>query len=444
MFKKSPTRWADDVIRFNRAMGHQLFPIDVKKVAKEYSQNFFPDEPIIQVHGDKISGTEGVMLPVPGEGWAILYNADLTPKGRINFTIAHEFGHYLLHRHKKRNQFRHKNKSVEWQDKTTEKEADRFAVNLLMPLFDFQDQIGPQDTVNLEKLISCAERYGVSLTAAIRRWLEYTEKRAVMVIVVEGRILWSLTSRRSFTTHAYIQPIEESNKIPKNSLAANPGKVENALVGMKIPDGTWLTKEKGVLEMVSFSDQDDSAISLLILRDFPEDEVVDQEAYNLSQREEDNLTKAELTNNSLSSWLPSNNPSSNDCSQESQFGSHSQEVFYDDHSQESYYADFANEFNYEECSQEIEYGDIQNDPHSDEISQESHHEEYSQEPQYEEHSQEPQYDELLQEHNYGDSACEPFYDEYSQVPPQKSKIINHKVKRKTRIISRSKYSRKVA
>jgi hypothetical protein len=32
------------------------------------------------------------------DGVGIIYNHAITSKGRINFTLAHEFGHYLIHR----------------------------------------------------------------------------------------------------------------------------------------------------------------------------------------------------------------------------------------------------------------------------------------------------------------------------------------------------------
>jgi len=39
-------------------------------------------------------------VPRPGrqEGWGIFYNSAIQSRGRVNFTLAHELGHYLLHR----------------------------------------------------------------------------------------------------------------------------------------------------------------------------------------------------------------------------------------------------------------------------------------------------------------------------------------------------------
>ena len=52
------------------------------------------------VQGAALPGFDGALLRAPpGErGWGIIYNSGVTSKGRINFTLAHEFGHYLSHR----------------------------------------------------------------------------------------------------------------------------------------------------------------------------------------------------------------------------------------------------------------------------------------------------------------------------------------------------------
>ena len=65
----------------------------------EYSRNVFPDAPITKVEGLDLSAKfEGMLLPHPnGNGeWGIIYNSSITSKGRINFTLGHELGHYLF------------------------------------------------------------------------------------------------------------------------------------------------------------------------------------------------------------------------------------------------------------------------------------------------------------------------------------------------------------
>jgi hypothetical protein len=278
--RKSPTRWATDITRIlNQVKGPDHFPINVGQVAKEYSLQAFPDDPIVEVHGDDLKGLEGAMLPVSNKGWAIIYNSNNPSKGRINFTMAHEFGHYLLHRHEKPQgiQCKYQRGSLGKKARALEKEADRFASNLLMPLDNFKDRISPTETVDLGILSSAADHYEVSLTAAIRRWLEYTEKRAVMVVSEEGAISWSRASGPAARTGAYFPITDEMVEVPKDSLAANPSQIEDTRTGLIVPNGTWFPKEEGVREMVMVSEQYGFTISLLILSNYSGDAYDDLE-----------------------------------------------------------------------------------------------------------------------------------------------------------------------
>jgi len=75
------------------------FPIDVKQLALDYSRQLFPDEPITDIRSLAAQGFEGMLVRHPsGKKWLIAYNDGVRSKGRIRFTLAHELGHYLLHR----------------------------------------------------------------------------------------------------------------------------------------------------------------------------------------------------------------------------------------------------------------------------------------------------------------------------------------------------------
>ena len=61
-----------------------------------------------------------------------------------------------------------------------------------MPLNDFRNQISGE--VSLDSLGHCADRYGVSLTAAILKWLSYTDEKAVVVMSRDGFMNWASAS----------------------------------------------------------------------------------------------------------------------------------------------------------------------------------------------------------------------------------------------------------
>ena len=94
-------RWAFEItLLLNAVMGGERFPIDIPMIAKEYTSTKWPDDPIISVKGDNLPKFDGALFKAPSgkKGWGIIYNNSMSSLGRINFTLAHEFGHYLLHR----------------------------------------------------------------------------------------------------------------------------------------------------------------------------------------------------------------------------------------------------------------------------------------------------------------------------------------------------------
>src|SRR5947209_12470080 len=84
----------------NAAFGIERFPIDIPMIACEYSKQRFSDDPICSVQVDHLPSFDGALFKARAgrKGWGIIYNNAITSKGRVNFTLAHEFGHYLLHR----------------------------------------------------------------------------------------------------------------------------------------------------------------------------------------------------------------------------------------------------------------------------------------------------------------------------------------------------------
>jgi IrrE N-terminal-like domain len=180
----SPERWAIEITKvLNLVLGPEHFPIDVIRVAREYTAQRFPRDPITMAQGANLPGFDSALYPAPAgkTGWGIVYNNALASPGRINFTLAHEFGHYLLHRLIYPNGIRCGEQDVVRWDSAygqVEHQANRFAANLLMPLDDFRRQIDARDKVDLDRISCCASRYRVSLIAAILRWLSYTHRRA--------------------------------------------------------------------------------------------------------------------------------------------------------------------------------------------------------------------------------------------------------------------------
>lgn len=129
------------------------------------------------VKSAKLDGFEGGLFRNSKRkaAWSIVYNDALPVRGRINFVLAHELGHYLRHRRDLDEFLCSQRDMIEWdrEDQVREADANQFGSYLLMPINDFRRQLAGQK-ITLDGLAHCAERYGVSLTAAILKWLEFT------------------------------------------------------------------------------------------------------------------------------------------------------------------------------------------------------------------------------------------------------------------------------
>lgn len=267
----SPERWAIDISRvLSAVLGADRFPVDVPAVALEYSARRYPDDPITLVKGDNLPDFDGALFRAPAgkKGWGIFYNSAIASPGRINFTLAHEFGHYLLHRLGRPNGFQcHAEDVVRWDSEygQLERQANSFAANLMMPFDDFRRQIEPRTRANLDMISACAERYRVSLIAAVLRWLAYTSQRAVLVVSRDGYILWSHASETALKSGACFRTSRGPIELPAASLVGRQQMSAEGRAGVDLPAGVWFREE--VREMTIFSQQYDFAITLLLLQD---------------------------------------------------------------------------------------------------------------------------------------------------------------------------------
>ena len=267
----SPVRWAIDLsLLLNTVLGKDRFPVDVPELAREYSAKRYPDDPISLVRGEVLPGFDGALYRAPAgkKGWGIFFNHGIASKGRINYTLAHEFGHYLMHRAAYPNGFWCGDQDVvRWDSEygQIEHQANVFAANLLMPLDDYRRQIDARAKIDLDMISHCADRYRVSLIAALLRWLEYTARRAVLVVSRDGFILWARSSERALKTGAFFRTSGSPVAIPPASLAGRQDRLVDGRTGIDVPAGVWLRED--VREMTIFADQYDFAVSLLMLAD---------------------------------------------------------------------------------------------------------------------------------------------------------------------------------
>ncbi|WP_229503736.1 ImmA/IrrE family metallo-endopeptidase [Massilia putida] len=255
----------------NAVLGTERFPVKVDELALEYSRQCFAASPIDKVQGEDLDGFDGMLAANKSRSkWLILYNSATASEGRKRFTIAHEFGHYLLHRHQQ-DRFECGGDDIETGDnngRDIEAESDSFASTLLMPLDDFRRQVDGQP-ISFDLLGHCADRYGVSLTAAALRWTEIAPKRAVLVASRDDHMLWAKSNEAALRSGAYFATRKNTIELPRQALAHsyNGWDAGDQQTG-RAQD--WFPREPGsmpVTEMTRVAGQYDYTLTLLLMPD---------------------------------------------------------------------------------------------------------------------------------------------------------------------------------
>lgn len=261
-----PQREANNIAKILRTVGVNEFPVDVRTIAREISLTRFPDDPITMIKGALLPGFEGALAKAPENktGWGIIYNNALNA-GRINFTLGHEFGHYLMHRLDYPKGFQCSTEDMaRWESEygQREHEANVFAATLLMPFDDFRKQLDSKKRPDLDLLGHCADRYDVSLLASTLRWLQYTTRRSLLVVSRDEFVLWARSSKPALKTGLYYKIRDRSPvAIPVNSAAANVSKMTTNTGQFDHDANAWFSEP--CTEHVLASDQYDFVISLI-------------------------------------------------------------------------------------------------------------------------------------------------------------------------------------
>ena len=276
-----PVPWANRLTKllnqFHAVHGGDRFPVDVEMLVEQTPDQFQTGEPIV-IQGQAMDPEfEGALFNLnagqSGEAsWAIIYNQAISSLGRIRFTLAHELGHYLLHRQIQETFNCSEADMLHWDstERQMEGDADLFASYLLMPIDDFRTQVA-STTVDLDILGGCADRYGVSLTAAMLKWLEFTPKRAVLVMSRDNVVQWARGSESGKWLAIAI-----NKKLPSGHRRHIPERCATALhtdsnvdrYGAEVDARIWFPGEpKGMSlrEMRIVSDQYRQTMTLLIL-----------------------------------------------------------------------------------------------------------------------------------------------------------------------------------
>ncbi len=168
---------------------------------------------------------EGILGACKVEGLKrlIVVSSKVYNEEQKRFTLAHELGHILIHRGT--HYFSKEDVTTIYTNKQKEDEADRFAVELLLPSKTIRTIIREND-VDFELIKQVAQRYKMSLIATSIRITEVTNEN-IIIIYHRNNIIkwWHKSNGEIFFNERYegidLARIEQEKDIPSKKVELN-------------------------------------------------------------------------------------------------------------------------------------------------------------------------------------------------------------------------------
>lgn len=148
----------------------------------------------ITIKEKKLNGSEGRIL-IKGDSGIITIDSSIVSEGKRNFVLAHEIGHFLMHKDALA-LFSDTDKTLnEWFSKGNhENEANYFASELLMPQRLFTQKI-ENKKLSLSLIEDLSSYFHTSVLATFLRYLDYGSYPLMIIFIDNGLVEWKKESR---------------------------------------------------------------------------------------------------------------------------------------------------------------------------------------------------------------------------------------------------------
>ena len=137
-----------------------------------------------------------------GDIGIISVNSLIPEEGRKRFAIAHEIGHFMLHKGTQLILCSEEDMHVWKESKTQEMEANEFAASLLMP-YEFFIKFIKIGQPTLDMISEIAKTFRTTLTATTLRYVGISKEPCALVVSKDGIIRWYRKSN-SFNFHVRV------------------------------------------------------------------------------------------------------------------------------------------------------------------------------------------------------------------------------------------------
>lgn len=171
---------------------------------------------VTEIQAIRIDGAQGRIM-VDGNETIISYNKNIVYEGKRRFVIAHELGHFELHKDLFNNQIHTDDESSinEWYAKGIhEKEANEFAAEFLMPSHLFVEQLKGKKTFNLDLIKNIADHFKSSITSTLIKYRTLGDFPIAIIFCNNKKVEWS-----SFSEDFCLKYIPKGTNVPVNSIA---------------------------------------------------------------------------------------------------------------------------------------------------------------------------------------------------------------------------------
>lgn len=266
----TPFKAAATILKWLDAIGELTLPINLDLVRQMLPTTPFGKGAVLLEPAPVTWGSsEGALVRNPDNPneWGIFYNDKARPE-RQRFTLAHELGHFVLHRNSHASFNCDKESIYTGADtlKLIEREADEFASNLLMP-GDLLRQRITGKRIDFHLLGELAKEFGVSLEAMCIRLIKFTEQRAVLVYWDYGYMKYQWRSQSAIRTRVRLHSTDDPQEPLPDTLAAYEDIVQE-WDGIQMPAQRWCSSEPlGITlrEMKHSYPDGNRVLSLLVL-----------------------------------------------------------------------------------------------------------------------------------------------------------------------------------
>jgi Zn-dependent peptidase ImmA (M78 family) len=165
----------------------------------------------------------------------IIVKKAMREDGRKRFTIAHEIGHFILHRERQISCFPVDIARWENTAEDPERQADNFASELLLPSPEVVKLVGDASP-SFQLIISLADYFGTTLTATCRKYSEVSPYECAIVWSVDGRVRWTHPSSR------FSHWIRIGHELPESTMARQMLNGDRVLGGIhEVPAEAWIS-----------------------------------------------------------------------------------------------------------------------------------------------------------------------------------------------------------